>query len=66
MYMQIDLMLMGKKPVEAMRCLEQLELFPVIFTAKLKINPPLVGDYGRYNTVRPAAYFFRGSMVTNN
>ncbi|KAH9532116.1 hypothetical protein CY35_19G072600 [Sphagnum magellanicum] len=45
---EVDLMLMGKKPSEAMRWFEQLELFPVIFTACVKdSNPPLLGNNGR-------------------
>jgi tRNA nucleotidyltransferase/poly(A) polymerase len=46
---EVDLMLMGKKPSEAMRWFEQLELFPVIFTACVKdSNPPLLGNNGRW------------------
>lgn len=46
--LQIDLMLMGKKPNTAMRCLEQLQLFPVIFTSILiNIKPPLEENIGR-------------------
>lgn len=45
---EIDLMLMGKKPNAAMRCLEQLQLFPVIFTSILSnIKPPLEENIGR-------------------
>jgi len=48
MGLQVDLMLMGKKPSEAMCWFEQLELFPVIFTACVKdSNPPLLGNNGR-------------------
>jgi hypothetical protein len=48
MGLQVDLMLMGKKPSEVMRWFEQLELFPVIFTTCVKdSNPPLLGNNGR-------------------
>lgn len=45
---EIALMLNGKKPNTAMRCLEQLQLFPVIFTSILcNIKPPLEENTGR-------------------
>ncbi|KAG0579762.1 hypothetical protein KC19_4G121500 [Ceratodon purpureus] len=45
---EVDLMLMGTKPNTAMRNLEQLQLFPVIFTSILTdIKPPLEENIGR-------------------
>ena len=46
--LQIDLMLKGKDPITAMRCMEQLHLFPVVFTNMLSnIKPPLEENIGR-------------------
>jgi len=45
---EIDLMLMGNKPSEAIGYFEQLQLFPIIFTDILKeVSPPLEEDLGR-------------------
>lgn len=46
--LQIDLMLRGKKPVTAMRFVEQLQLFSVIFTNGISnTKPPLEETIGR-------------------
>eukprot|EP00246_Nothoceros_aenigmaticus_P010899 TRINITY_DN2787_c0_g1_i1.p1 TRINITY_DN2787_c0_g1~~TRINITY_DN2787_c0_g1_i1.p1 ORF type:complete len:367 (-),score=55.66 TRINITY_DN2787_c0_g1_i1:630-1730(-) len=44
---EIDLMLKGNRPIEAMSQLANLQLFPCIFAAPLKTDPLISEDFGR-------------------